>query len=125
MTKRMYLSFLNCPNSPLYWNPEKAELKRSVVKALTMLQKNTCQDSFMFQNEDTSSMANRSPPTGAPKAEAMPAAAPADMKFLLSSEFLNLVKKGRSTPQVLLLTWDNPAPTRLPRWIIGPSGPTG
>jgi len=28
-------------------------------------------------------------------------------------------------PRVLLWNWDKPAPTRLPRWIIGPSGPTG
>lgn len=48
-----------------------------------MQQKNVCQDSFMFQNEETSSIENKRPPTGEPKAEATPAAAPADMKFLL------------------------------------------
>lgn len=37
----------------------------------------------MFQNEDTSSIENSSPPTGAPKAEATPAAAPAEMKLRL------------------------------------------
>jgi len=59
-----------------------------------MQQKKTCQESLFFQNEDTSSMANNKPPTGAPNAEAIPAAAPAEIKFLLSSEFLNLEKKG-------------------------------
>ena len=49
----------------------------------------------------TSSIANRSPPTGAPKAEAIPAAAPALMKFLRSLEFLNRWKKGRLKPRVL------------------------
>ena len=64
------------------------------MKVATIQQKNTCQESLFFQNEETSSMANRSPPTGAPNAEAMPAAAPAEIKFLLSSEFLNLEKNG-------------------------------
>lgn len=58
-------------------------MNRSVVNVETMAQKKICQDSFMFQKEDTSSMEKRSPPTGAPKAEATPAAAPALMKFLL------------------------------------------
>ena len=43
----------------------------------------TCQDSFRFQKDDTSSMAKRSPPTGAPKAAETPAAAPAVMKLRL------------------------------------------
>lgn len=37
----------------------------------------------MFQKEETSSIENKRPPTGAPKAEATPAAAPADMKLRL------------------------------------------
>lgn len=37
----------------------------------------------MFQKEDTSSIENNSPPTGAPKADATPAAAPAEMKLRL------------------------------------------
>ena len=49
----------------------------------------------------TSSMANRSPPTGAPKADAIPAAAPALMKLRLSLEFLNRSKMGRLKPRVL------------------------
>jgi len=48
-----------------------------------MQQKKVCQDSFIFQNEDTSSMEKSSPPTGAPKADETPAAAPADMKLRL------------------------------------------
>lgn len=48
-----------------------------------MQAKNVCHDNFMFQNEDTSSIENNSPPTGAPKAEATPAAAPAEMKLRL------------------------------------------
>lgn len=61
----------------------KAEFKTSVVNVEIMQQKNVCQESFMFQNEETSSIENKRPPTGEPKAEATPAAAPADMKFLL------------------------------------------
>lgn len=49
----------------------------------TMQAKNVCHDNFMFQKDDTSSMENSSPPTGAPKAEATPAAAPAEMKLRL------------------------------------------
>lgn len=37
----------------------------------------------MFQNDETSSIENRSPPTGAPKAEETPAAAPAEIKLRL------------------------------------------
>ena len=37
----------------------------------------------MFQKEDTSSIENNRPPTGAPKADATPAAAPAEMKLRL------------------------------------------
>lgn len=48
-----------------------------------MQQKNVCHESFMFQKDDTSSIENKSPPTGAPNAEATPAAAPAEMKFRL------------------------------------------
>ena len=86
---------LNNPKSFLYLNPWKEELSKSVVKVATMQQKNTCHDSLFFQNEETSSMAKSRPPTGAPKAEAMPAAAPAEIKFLRSSEFRNLAKHGR------------------------------
>ena len=40
----------------------------------------------MFQNDETSSIENKSPPTGAPNAEATPAAAPAEMKLRLSEK---------------------------------------
>ena len=59
-----------------------------------MQQKKTCQESLFFQKDETSSIANRRPPTGAPNAEAIPAAAPAEIKFRLSSEFLNREKNG-------------------------------
>ena len=55
----------------------------TVVNVDTMQAKNVCHDNFMFQNDDTSSIENNSPPTGAPKAEATPAAAPAEMKLRL------------------------------------------
>ena len=42
----------------------------------------------MFQNDDTSSIENNSPPTGAPKADATPAAAPAEMKLRLFNKIL-------------------------------------
>ena len=67
----------------MYSKSVNAELNRSVVKVATMQQKNICHDKVTVQNEQTSSMENNNPPTGAPKAEATPAAAPADMKFLL------------------------------------------
>ena len=66
-----------------------------MVKVAVIQQKNTCHDNLFFQKDDTSSMANRSPPTGAPNADAIPAAAQALMKFLRSSEFRNLEKHGR------------------------------
>ena len=79
----MYLLVLNAPKLPVYSKSVKAELKRSVVKVATIQQKNICQDNVTVQNEHTSSIENNSPPTGAPKAEATPAAAPAEIKFLL------------------------------------------
>lgn len=81
--KRIYFSAWNWPNWPVYLKAAKAELKRSVVTVATMAQKNICQESSWFQKEDTSSMENSRPPTGAPNADATPAAAPALMKFLL------------------------------------------
>ena len=94
---------------------------KPVVNVAVMQQKKTCHDRVFFQNEETSSMAKRSPPTGAPKAEAMPAAAPAEIKFLRSSEFRNREKQGRVHSKVADLNWLMPAATRLPRWIMGPS----
>lgn len=81
--KRMYLVVLNWPNPPVYWNPAKAELKRSVVKVEIIQQKKICQERVVVQKEDTSSIENRRPPTGEPKAEATPAAAPAEIKLRL------------------------------------------
>jgi hypothetical protein len=79
----MYFSLLNIPKSPLYTKPVNAELKRSVVNVATMAQKKICQERRMFQKDETSSMEKRRPPTGAPKADATPAAAPALMKLRL------------------------------------------
>ena len=87
----MYLSVLKRPKLPSYLNAENAELNRSVVNVETMAQKKICHDSFMFQNEDTSSMEKSKPPTGAPKAEATPAAAPAEMKFLLKRGLVTFI----------------------------------
>ena len=66
-----------------YSNTIIAMNELTVVNVDTMQAKNVCQDSFMFQNEDTSSIENNKPPTGAPKADATPAAAPAEMKLRL------------------------------------------
>ena len=82
-SNNMYLLVLNAPKLPVYSKSVKAELKRSVVKVATIQQKNICQDNVTVQNEHTSSIENNNPPTGAPKAEATPAAAPAEIKFLL------------------------------------------
>ena len=93
-TKSFDVNFvLNNPKSCLYLNPWNEELSKSVVNVAVMQQKNTCQDNLFFQNDETSSMAKSRPPTGAPKADAIPAAAPALIKFLLSSELRNLKKQ--------------------------------
>ena len=67
----------------MYMKPVKAELNKSVVNVDTIAQKKICHESFMFQKLDTSSMENKRPPTGAPNADATPAAAPALMKLRL------------------------------------------
>ena len=51
-------------------------------------------------------MAKRRPPTGAPKAEAMPAAAPALMKFRRSSELRKREKHGSVHSKVADLNWN-------------------
>ena len=135
----MYWSVLNIPNCHWYLNAVKAELKRSVVKVEVIAQKNICQESFKFQKDETSSMEKRRPPTGAPNAEATPAAAPALMKlrlelqvktkridwknrfkiigqwfnYYLSSELRNRSKYGRLRRNELDLNWLKPAPTKL------------
>lgn len=91
--KRMYLVVLNWPNAPVNLNPAKAELNKSVVKVEIMQQKNICHDKVVVQNEDTSSIENRRPPTGEPKAEATPAAAPADIKLRLKNYRTQKFKK--------------------------------
>ena len=68
----------------------------------------------------TSSIANNKSQTGAPNAEAIPAAAPAEINFLLSSEFLNLEKKGSVHSIDADLNCDTPAATRLPFLFDGP-----
>ena len=64
-------------------NPVKAELNKSVVNVDVIAQKKICHERRMFQNDDTSSIEKRRPPTGAPNADATPAAAPALMKLRL------------------------------------------
>jgi len=81
--KMMYLSVLNRPNMPSKWNSWNDELKRSQVNVAIMQQKNVIQPSLRLQNEDTSSMANSRPPTGAANAAETPAAAPAVVKLRL------------------------------------------
>lgn len=63
-----------------------------VVNAAIIEQKKTCHVSLFDQNDDTSSMEKSNPPTGAPKADDTPAAAPADIKFRRSSGFRNRLK---------------------------------
>ena len=103
----MYFSFLKSPNPPVYLKPVKADLNKSVVKVAVMQENKVCQDNFMFQKDETSSMANKRPPTGAPKAEATPAPAPADMKLRLivnkqkisQSEAYRVVEKKKTFPK--------------------------
>lgn len=72
-----------------------------------MVQKKICQDSFKFQNEDTSSMANNKPPTGAPNADATPAPAPAEMKLRLRKKILVIRSNitGKDVRKHFLLRW--------------------
>lgn len=55
----------------------------SAVNVANIQQKKIIQPNLIVQNDETSSMANSSPPTGAPKAAATPAAAPAVVKLRL------------------------------------------
>lgn len=81
----MNLSVWKSPNCPSIWKESNDELKISAVNVASMQQKKIIQPSFILQNDDTSSMANSKPPTGAPNAAATPAAAPAVVKFRLKN----------------------------------------
>ena len=88
----MYLFVWNKPNTCFSLNDSMDELKRSAVNVDNMQQKKIIQPNFMLQKDDTSSMAKSSPPTGAPKAAATPAAAPAVVKFrLLNKESIAFI----------------------------------
>ena len=63
-----------------------AELNKSVVMVDTIQQKKICQDNVVVQKDETSSIEKSRPPTGAPNADATPAAAPADIKFRLKKD---------------------------------------
>lgn len=99
----MYLVVLNCPNPPVYLNPSNAELNRSVVKVEIIQQKKICQERVVVQNEDTSSIENRRPPTGEPKAEATPAAAPAEIKLRLKQIKKVIISTELPHPIILFL----------------------
>lgn len=79
----MNFSGSKSPKLALKWKASKDELTMSAVNVANIQQKKIIQPSFIVQNDETSSMANRSPPTGAPKAAATPAAAPAVVKLRL------------------------------------------
>lgn len=55
----------------------------TVVSVVTMVQKKIGPDSFISHDDETFSIANKRPPTGAPKAEATPAPTPAEIKLRL------------------------------------------
>lgn len=82
----MYLSVWNKPNSPSTLKPSKDELNRSAVNVASMQQKKIIHPSFIDQYDETSSIANSNPPTGAPNAAATPAAAPAVVKLRLNAQ---------------------------------------
>ena len=96
--------------------------------------KNVSTASAGDQCDATSSYAKSSPPMGAPNAVATPHAAPAVTKSRLSLSFRNrrnettplaVIQRGVVNPSAPVSPCDKPAPSVAPRWIIGPSGPTG
>jgi hypothetical protein len=98
------------------------------VKEDIIAQKNARQVSLEDQKEAPSSIENSTPPMGAPKAAATPAAAPQAIKSRFSASFLN------SCTNILEIVWSCPEPssawetmsaTAAPLWIMGPSLPTG
>lgn len=87
--------------------------------------KKVLQVSSRLQKDDVSSMANNTPPIGAPKAAEIPAAAPLVMKSLCSLSLLKRSKMlGKRNRRVLLFAAERPAPIMLPMWTIGPSEDT-
>mmetsp|Transcript_25415 Transcript_25415/g.71274 ORF Transcript_25415/g.71274 Transcript_25415/m.71274 type:complete len:251 (-) Transcript_25415:404-1156(-) len=105
--------------------PTSTDLKELSEKTAHMQAKKICQPSFCCQKEATSSKAKSSPPMGALKAVATPAATPAVMKSRFSLPPRNRRKSCRSKPSAVECAWLRPAPMMAPMWIMGPSGPTG
>lgn len=110
--KRMEVSPWKEPMLPWNLYPEKPDWRKLMVTTETMEQKNVCQPRVWFQKEDTSSIANRRPPTGAPNAALTPAAAPAEIKSRLSRGSRNMLNKSR--PRVRERPWLMPAPVIAP-----------
>ena len=75
-----------------------------------------------FQKDETSSIANKRPPMGAPNAEETPAATPAEIKSRLSLKLRKCLKNGIENQK--LFDCVTACPTNAPIAIIGPSGPT-
>mmetsp|Transcript_6168 Transcript_6168/g.24983 ORF Transcript_6168/g.24983 Transcript_6168/m.24983 type:complete len:382 (+) Transcript_6168:1464-2609(+) len=110
-----------------------ADSKNLSVKSAVMHAKNVSTASAGDQCDATSSYANSKPPMGAPNAVATPHAAPAVTKSRLSLSFLNrrnettpsVIQRGVVNPSAPVSPCDRPAAMVAPRWIMGPSGPTG
>ena len=94
------------------------------VKVEHSAQKKVRHVSCCDQKEAASSIAKRTPPMGAPKAAATPAAAPAETKSRLSWSLRKRLSHIVRQPHVLDEPCDSPAATIAPAWIIGPSLPT-
>jgi len=90
-------------------------------------QKKHLQVNLVVQKEAPSSKENSTPPIGAPKAAATPAAAPQDTKSRFSLSFRKscTLLKEASKP----IPWEPPCDTAAatpdPIWIMGPSLPSG
>mmetsp|Transcript_3433 Transcript_3433/g.11255 ORF Transcript_3433/g.11255 Transcript_3433/m.11255 type:complete len:250 (+) Transcript_3433:1251-2000(+) len=112
----------NCPRTmPLM---STLSVNEQVIEAANVRHVNA-----WFQKDDPSSREKRTPPTGAPKAAATPAAAPPDTKSRFSWSLrngANALACLPDTPTALTVDdrpCDRPAATMPPAWMSGPSLP--
>lgn len=111
------------PNCPVKVKALNALAMSSVEMVESMQLKKVSHARWWDQKLEISSRTKSSPPMGAPKAEATPAAAPAEMKLRRSYMLRKRLKGAVIQPFRSCVPWLSTLPTDAPMAIMGPSFP--
>mmetsp|Transcript_12028 Transcript_12028/g.36540 ORF Transcript_12028/g.36540 Transcript_12028/m.36540 type:complete len:219 (-) Transcript_12028:590-1246(-) len=112
------------PKNPQSSSPAHVFISALMVTLTTAVVKKVRQVSWGLQKLAASSMAKRTPPTGALKAAATPAHAPHVTRSLLSLSLLNSWNHFGDRWKREDPPWESSAAMQLPVWTRGPSFPT-